>query len=152
MDRLSSRRWACLAAAALGGLSAGCNALAPDTSSCDRWSAGEELIAYSDGAVEDGVYRSARWDCPEDAPVDPACELLYFPGGVGYRIEHGLGVAPRWWQVYLSFSRYGAHGGSFAEATGNQAEVVSIDAEHLDVTNGSCVDYWMLIVAGAGAP
>lgn len=133
------------AAAAL--LSTGCSLLQPDTASCDRWSDGEELTTYSEGAVENGVYMSAPWGGNLDSPGD---DLLFFPKGAAYRVEHQLGEEPRWWTIYLSFSRDGTSSGSLAQATGNQAEVVDVTAEHIDVVNGSCVDYWMLIVAGAG--
>jgi hypothetical protein len=77
-------------------------------------------------------------------------ELLYFPGGMRYDIQHELDVEPRWWQLYLSFDRYGAKTGTLAHAAGNQAEVRDVDNKSLLVVNGSCVEYWLLVVAGVG--
>ncbi|HVK66674.1 MAG TPA: hypothetical protein VM694_19455, partial [Polyangium sp.] len=39
---------------------------------------------------------------------------------------------------------------TIAPAAGNQAELRTIDANKLVIVNGSCVDYWLLVVAGTG--
>jgi hypothetical protein len=133
--------------AALASLSAGCGEISKiGPSTCDRSPSGNPPILYTDGTVEDGVYMSTPWD--GGAGEDDW--LLYFPGGMRYAIEHKLGETPRFWQIYLSFDRKGTAGGTMALATGNQAEVPCIDGEHIVVFNGSCSEYWMLIVAGGG--
>jgi hypothetical protein len=108
--------------------------------SCDRSADSNEPVLYKQGTVDDhGIY--------ESSPADG--ELLYFPGGMRYRIEHGLGQAPIWWELYLSFSRYGiSDGGTLAPAAGNQAEIVHIDSATMVVVNGSCSTYWLRVVAG----
>lgn len=129
--------------ASLGG--AGC-AIAPTT--CDRSERANPAVFYSEGTVENGVYMSSDWDG----------ELLNFPGGMHYQLEHKLGAVPRFWQFYLSFNKFGAKSndagerpGAIAPAAGNQAELHAIDDRTLTVVNGSCVDYWLIVVASAGA-
>jgi hypothetical protein len=137
---------------ALGALSAGCGALSEiGPSTCDRSDEENALTLYTEGTVEAGVYMSASWDCREDDPTEEKrrCELLYFPGGMRYRIEHRLGATPRWWHVFLSFDRYATDAGTLAQAAGNEAEVREVSREHLDIANGSCAEYWLLVVAGA---
>jgi hypothetical protein len=110
---------------------------------CDRSAEANPPVRYTGGTTENGVYMSSPWDG----------ELLYFPGGMHYELVHGLGEKPRWIQQYLSFDRYGTQdGGTLAPAAGNQAVVVSADKETIVVANDSCVDYWLLVTAGSGAP
>lgn len=121
--------------------SAGCgNSGGLTSSTCDRSEKANTPIRYSGGTLENGVYMSSAWDE----------ELLYFPGGMRYLIEHQLGDIPRYWQFYLSFDREGVKTGVVGLAAGNQAELRGIDEETLTVVNGSCVDYWLLVVAGTG--
>ena len=141
----------------LAALVGGCdfvNQIGP--SSCDRSAPDSELVGdagawkYTEGEVESGVY----------ATSEPDGELLFFPGGMRYRIEHQLGVAPSWWQIYLSFGRYGTQDrnddgigdNTLAQATGNQAEVLEVSDTDIVVVNGSCSEYWLLLVAGTGTP
>jgi hypothetical protein len=118
---------------------AGCETFGPRT--CDRSPEGNPVVTYEGGAADDGgVYMSSPW----------AGELLWFPGGMRYALKHQLGVAPRWVQAYLSFDRFGAlDGGVLAQASGNQVEIAGVDEETIEVVNDSCVDYWLLVVAGA---
>lgn len=122
----------------LGALGCGNAGLASST--CDRSEQANTPIRYSEGMAENGIYMSSAWDG----------ELLYFPGGMRYLIEHQLGEIPRYWQFYLSFDQEGVKTGVIGLAAGNQAELRGIDAETLTVVNGSCVDYWLLVVAGVG--
>ncbi|MCC6554275.1 MAG: hypothetical protein IT372_14935 [Polyangiaceae bacterium] len=130
-------------AVTLGALGAGCGDLAPKT--CDRSEDANPPVLYTEGTVEGGVYMSTPWD----GGGGGASGLLYFPGGMRYEIEHKLGGIPRWWQLYLSFDREGIETGTLAQAAGNQAEVLHVDACKLVVANGSCSEYWLLVVAGA---
>ncbi|MFP6686276.1 MAG: hypothetical protein VB934_16275 [Polyangiaceae bacterium] len=98
-------------------------------------------IDYREGGTENDVYMSADWDG----------DLLFFSGGAHYRLFHQLGERPRWWQAYLSFERSGLGEASVALAAGNQVELKAIDHESLTVLNGSCADYWLLVVAGGTA-
>ena len=129
--------WVFAAVACLGATSAcGDASFGPDT--CDRPSS-EEPKLYTGGSVENGVYMSADW----------YGELLYFPGGAYYRIEHQLGVVPRWWIPYLSFSRTGLEAGdSLAVGAGDQAQVLGVDAQSIIVLNGTCSDFYLLMVVG----
>jgi len=108
----------------------------PDT--CDR-PATAEPRDFVGGTVTDGVYRSSDW----------YGDLLHFPGGAYYRIHHQLGAVPLWIELYLSFERHGLAEGSVAPAAGNQAEIKQVDADTLTVLNGTCTEYWLLVVAGA---
>jgi hypothetical protein len=124
-----------LALAALSG-ALGCDQFPKAT--CDRSDEGNPTVRYAEGTAEAGVYMSSPWDG----------ERLYFPGGMRYALEHKLGAAPRWVSAFLSFD---AHGGAFAPAAGNQAELLDVGATTLTVVNDSCVDYWLLVTAGAGS-
>jgi hypothetical protein len=127
---------------ALAAASTGCGVLADlGPSTCDRSTEANPLTLYTEGTVEEGVYMSSPWDG----------ELLYFPGGMRYEIRHKLEALPRWWEIYLSFDRYGAKTGTLALAAGDQAEVIEVTEEALLVVNASCVEYWLLVVASTGA-
>ena len=72
-----------LALLALAPISAGCgvaSAIGPTT--CDRSEQANPPVFYSEGTAKNGVYMSSAWDG----------ELLYFPGGMWYNIEHKLGA------------------------------------------------------------
>jgi hypothetical protein len=141
----------CCAAGAL--LAAGCENLGIGPEICARPESAEPT-PYKGGSVENGVYMSAiLGEQPE--------ELLHFPGGAYYNIYHQLeeegpdgepmAVVPRWFQFYLSFERYGTRGSSLAPAAGNQAEVKAVNDQYITVLNATCSDYWLLVMAGAGA-
>ena len=51
---------------------------------CDRTAEGNPVIRYTEGEAKDGVYMSSPWEG----------ELLYFPGGMHYALEHKLGDRP----------------------------------------------------------
>lgn len=110
--------------------------------SCDRSAEMNIPILYTEGTVEGGIYMTSDWDG----------ELLDFPGGRRYQIEHQLGARPRFYQAYLSFNQTGIldRMGTLAPAAGNQVEVDEVTDTSIIVINGSCVDYWLLMVAGAG--
>lgn len=134
---MSARALLPLAVLALATL--GCETLGPRY--CDRSDEENPFVPYTEGTVENGVYMSSPWDG----------ELLFFPGGQHFALAHGLGETPRWAVSYLSFSKDGvADGGSVAQAAGNQAVIVGMDAEEIRIKNDSCVDYWLLVTAGAG--
>lgn len=138
-------------AAGLGLAQLGClSDLAPDT--CDRSADANPPVRYEQGTAESGIYMTSAWDG----------ELLYFPGGMRYELAHHLGETPKLWQAYLSFNRYGTKNvsdspeeqerGTLALATGNQAELVGANEDSLTLVNGSCSDYWLLVVASSGDP
>jgi hypothetical protein len=77
-------------------------------------------------------------------------ELLLWKGGTHYQLLHHLGSVPAWWHAYLSFDRFGTRdGGQIAEVAGNQVVLLGLDATSITVANDSCVDYWLMVVAGA---
>ena len=125
-----------VAALAAGPLCGGCtNALV-----CDRSAEGNPSILYTQGEAVDGVYMSSPWEG----------ELLHFPAGTHYALEHKLGVAPRWITSYLSFDRGGTSESSLAQSAGNQVVIVDVNDTTITVANDSCADYWLLVTAGAG--
>lgn len=109
---------------------------------CDRSAEANPTILYTEGTAEGGVYMSSAWDG----------DLLYFPGGMHYDLEHKLGAAPRWISSYLSFEESGAKTASLAQATGNQVVVLGVTDFGITLANDSCVDYWLLVTAGVGEP
>jgi hypothetical protein len=126
-------------AAALVALSlTGCSSIGPST--CDRSVEANPWVDYREGTTDGNVY--------ETSPLDG--ELLYFPGGMHYRLHHGLGKKPDWVLPYLSFERFGTTGGPVAPASGNEVEIAGEDADTISVNNGSCVEYWLLVKAGVG--
>lgn len=137
-------------AVALAASCLGCGLLSGiGPANCDRTEEANPPILYTEGTAEGGVYMSAAWDASEATPQAER-ELLYFPGGMHYEIEHKLGEAPRWVEAYLSFDRFGTETGSLAPAAGNQTEIHDVNAETVTIVNASCVEYWLLVVAGAG--
>jgi len=141
---------AVLLAFALAAGSTGCGVLGDvGPNSCERSVEANPITPYTEGTVENGVYMSAPL-APTAEEQGLEAELLFYPGGMRYAIHHKLGALPRWWQVYLSFDSDGSDTGTLALAAGNQAEVTHVDDEVIHVVNGSCVEYWMLLVAGTG--
>lgn len=109
---------------------------------CDRDEEENPPVPYRGGTVEDGIYQSSPWNA----------DLIYFPGGMQVRLEHGLGDVPRSWTAYLSFQPDGTLGeGSMAPAAGNQVELVDMDAQALTVRNSTCADYYLLVTAQLAA-
>jgi hypothetical protein len=137
MRRATAIFFAIGAALAVGQI--GCGNSGPFT--CDRSAEDNPAIRYTEGEVKDGVYMSSPW----------SGELLYFPGGMRYALEHKLGAAPRWINSYLSFDREGTGKSSLAQAAGNQVVIVDVDDTTVKLANDSCADYWLLVVAGSGA-
>ncbi len=135
---------ACVGAlAAAGLLLAGCGPddYNPGPETCDRSEAKNPAVVYKGGTVENGVYMTSAWDG----------ELLYFPGGMHYDLRHDLGEVPRYFEAYVSFDRHGTRDGEpIGIASGNQVELLRIDATDMVVRNAECVDYWLLVVASAG--
>lgn len=112
------------------------------TAFCDRSIEGNPPVLYTEGTASEGIYSSS----------EPDGELLYFPGGMHYALEHKLGERPDYYHFYLSFSRYGTSDDTIAESAGNQAELVHVDEARLVVRNGTCSTFWLLAVAGVGSP
>jgi len=117
----------------------GCGRGGPLT--CDRTEEGNPTIRYTEGTAVNGVYMSSPWEG----------ELLYFPGGTHYSLEHKLGKAPRWVTSYLSFDRDGTKDSNLAQSAGNQVVILDVNDTAIKLANDSCVDYWLLVTAGSGA-
>jgi hypothetical protein len=128
-----------LVAALLLSASAGCETVTPST--CDISAAGNPTVRYTGGQIQDGVYMTSPWDRG----------LLLFPSGMHYSLVHGLGRTPSSVQSYLSFDGDGtADGGELAQAAGNQVGILGMDAQTIELSNDSCVEYWLLVTASAG--
>ncbi len=136
------RRAAAFFLAAFGAVNAGslgCGRGGPLT--CDRTAEGNPVIRYTEGEAKDGVYMSSPWEG----------DLLYFPGGTHYALEHKLGSTPRWITSYLAFDRSPASHAGLAEAAGNQVVILDVDDTTVTLANDSCADYWLLVTAGMSA-
>ncbi len=131
------RRVTPLLAAVLLAASAGCESITPAT--CDPSAANNPTVSIANAPTQtqDGVYMSSPWVGP----------LLTFPAGMHYSLAHGLGSTPAWIQPYLSFQQDGS---ALAQPAGNQVEILGVDEETIELSNGSCVPYWLLVTAGAG--
>lgn len=139
-ESFARRIGAAIAIAALGLGSSACDTA--KVLACDRSAEANPTILYTEGEAEGGVYMSSPWDG----------ELLYFPGGMHYDLEHKLGQKPAWIQSYLSFEERGSHTGSLGQATGNQVVILGVTDFGITLANDSCVDYWLLVTAGTGDP
>jgi hypothetical protein len=134
------RRPSLLVIVLLGAASVGCETV--QSATCDPSAAKNPEQTFKGGQPLDEVYMSSPWDG----------ELLNFQGGAHYALEHQLKCPPTWVQTYLSFDRYGTRdAGSLAQSAGNQVVILGVDCHDIHVANDSCVDYWLLVVAG-GAP
>jgi hypothetical protein len=121
----------------------GCNEINKLGPNCERSGEANPPVRYVEGTVEGDVYMSTPWDGGDEG-------LLWFPGGMRYELVHGLGDEPRFVELWLSFDRFGTRSSTVAPASGNQAELRTADADKLIIVNGSCIDYWLLVVAGTG--
>ena len=63
------------------------------------------------------------------------------------RVHHQLGARPGTVQLWVSFSQDGSKSGNEAPPAGNMTEVHCVDEESILVTNNSCADYWLRVVA-----
>lgn len=116
------------------------NSIGP--SSCDRSADSNPPVLYTEGTVSGTdtlIYQTSEFDE----------ELLWFPGGMHYELEHKLGVVPEFWDAYLSFDQYGTAESALAPATGNQFEVNDVDETSMIVANKTCSDFWLVVIAGA---
>jgi len=132
------------AASSLAAVGAGCETFQEiGPTSCSRSADDNPPVRYAEGIISQGTtYQTSEFDG----------ELLYFPGGMRYELEHGLGARPDRWEAYLSFDRFGARTGTVALAAGNQVELIEVTDETITVANGSCVEYWLLVVASVTPP
>ena len=151
----TARTPACVGMIAAAGLVlAGCgpNDYNPGPETCDRSIEQNPPVRYTGGTVENGVYMTSAWDG----------DLLYFPGGMHYELVHGLEATPRFIEAYVGFDPHGTRdfdpGGPKDEgavtlgiASGNQVELLQVNSETVLLRNAECVDYWLLVVASAGA-
>jgi hypothetical protein len=116
---------------------AGCETLG--STACDTSLTANPPIEFKGEMPQNGVYLSSAWDG----------ELLWFPGGMAYKLDHQLGATPRWVSVWVSFSRMGtADGGTMARASANEALIRQVDSSSIIVQNGGCQDFWLLVAAG----
>ncbi len=120
-------------------VSVGCDVI---TAGCGAELEAEPPVSYSSGLTTNGIYRSSSWE-----PAD----WVDFPPGATVRFEHALGTEPLAWQAYVATSRDG-DGATLVLATGNDVELVGIDDEAVTVHNGTCVDFFVVVVAMASVP
>jgi len=107
----------------------------------------DSTIAYDGGTAEAGTYQSSTWQGP----------WLHFPGGRRYLLAHHLGEAPASVSVYLSFKESPGPGGNAddqpgnaSQAAGNETVIEQVDAQHIQVRNDTCSDFFLRVVARAG--
>ncbi|MCC6524327.1 MAG: hypothetical protein IT373_16835 [Polyangiaceae bacterium] len=137
--RLRARRGlvALASLAALGLGAAGCDE-SPVPIACQRPVTAEPTDVLI-GTLDNDVYMSADW----------YGEWLYFPGGAFFRFHHGLGAMPRWWIPYLSFGRHALTDGSEVSiGAGDVAQVAAVDDYTITVMNGTCADFYLMMVVG----
>jgi len=104
----------------------------------------DSTIAYDGGSAEAGTYESSSWQGP----------WLHFPGGRRFVLAHHLGQTPASVSVYLSFKEYPGPGSNFddepgnsSQAAGNETVIEQVDAQHIQVRNDTCSDFYLRVVA-----
>lgn len=146
---MEHRMWSKLFVVALALVGGACSVINSIGPNCDRSPESNDPVKYTEGQTKDGVYMSSPW----------GGELLWFPGGMRYDLVlQGWTQAPDFVDLWLSFDHCGTKTSTVARAAGNQAEVRAIrhevvngeDRAIVEVVNGSCSDYWLLVVAGSG--
>jgi hypothetical protein len=95
---------------------------------------GDDVARYTEGTVEDGVYRTSSWESEE---------WLDFPARIQLSLEHGLGQVPVSWDAYVAVGRDEA----LVQASGEEVELVSIDEQAIVVRNPSCTDLVLVLTA-----
>lgn len=141
---MTDRMWTKLFVLASGlfALSAmGCSVINSIGPNCDRSATNNENVVYTEGKTENGVYMSSPW----------AGELLWFPGGMRYEIPLEFEATPQLVETWLSFDQCGTKESTVALASGNQAEIREVSKDKLVIVNGSCSDYWLLVIVGTTA-
>jgi hypothetical protein len=130
-----------LTAILIAAATAGCETFGPHP--CDPTPAANPVQTFNGGTATDGVYMSSTW----------TGELLPFPGGTHYLIEHHLACPPAVVQPYLSFSEFATpdSGAAWAPAAGNSVELLGINCKTIEISNDTCSDYYLLLTA-EGAP
>jgi hypothetical protein len=132
---------------------AGCETFGPHP--CDPTPAANPVQTYKGGAAQDGVYTSSTTEtggsttCPGTGTV----ELLAFPAGAHYLMEHHLPGPPTLVLPSLSFSECATPGSGAATTLGggNEAEILGITCTTIEISNDTCSDFWLLLTA-EGAP
>ena len=112
-----------VALGAISLLSFGCSS----TSSCSRPEE-DVTIDFSPNMITDGVYYSAPYGGP----------YQFFPGGRTLHFKHGFGKVPLPPTFWLAFRPEGSAGNPLAQAAGNMAELVGLDADEIVVKNDTC--------------
>jgi hypothetical protein len=125
---------------------AGCGQLPVGPQICDRPETAEPRD-YRQGFCRGDTFMTADWDT----------ELLHYPKGAFYRIFHGFTERPAEIDCYLSFKRHGnASEGeddrpaSIAPGAGNECQIQRVTEEYIEVVNGTCSEFWLLLTARAG--
>jgi hypothetical protein len=83
--------------------------------------------------VTDGVYYSAPYGGP----------YQFFPGGRTLHFKHGFGRAPLPPTFRVAFMAEGTAGNPLAQAAGNMAELVGLDADEIAVKNDTCSELYL---------
>ncbi len=134
---LSARtvRWRLLVVATSGLL-----ALTDLSCSHDCKQSGSDPIEFRGGTVDatGTFYESSPWDG----------QFLHFPAGRRYRLFHNLGARPIDVNTYLSFAESAlGTGHNVSESAGNQAVIEAVTAEHVEVRNDTCAEFWLRVTA-----
>jgi len=87
--------------------------------------------------IVDGVYYSAPYGGP----------YQLFPGGRTLHFKHGLGKSPLPPSFWLAFAAEGQGDNPLALATGNEAELVGLDADEVAVKNDTCSEFYLWFYA-----
>ncbi|HEY3255009.1 MAG TPA: hypothetical protein VGJ91_13710 [Polyangiaceae bacterium] len=88
--------------------------------------------------LSDEVYYSAPYGGP----------YRFFPGGRTLHFKHGLGAVPLPPTFFLAFAAEGTGGDDpLAQAAGNSAELLALDAQEIAVKNDTCSDFYIWFCA-----
>ena len=90
-------------------------------------------LPSSAGSPSTDVWHSSGWEA----------DWLAYPGDTLLRVPHGLGRVPVSVEAYISFSQDGFAAGI---ASGDLARIVSVDATHIALENGTQQDLFLRLV------
>lgn len=80
-------------------------------------------------------------------------ELLHFPGGKRYDLEHHLGVEPTDVHVYLAFTPDGVgrdeQSAAVAPSAGSSSVIQLVNDRVIRVKNDTCAEFWVRVTAEA---
>jgi len=126
-ERAHRARLALAALVAVTSAAVGCG------TACDTSDPSNPPEFYGAGVTTDGVYESSSW----------RRDLLPFPGGKQYKLEHRLGFTPASVDIYIAF----AHESGLVSLCAGNSCLVCADSQFVWIKNDTCANFFVRVVA-----